>query len=64
MGHNAIRLLLKIFKRSVIATGEIHPFEGPLYDRDHNMILEKYGTLKLVGNPKHEMAARGRGPIV
>lgn len=46
MGHNAIRLL-NIFK-DLIATGKIHPFEGPLYDRDHNMILEKYGTLNLL----------------
>lgn len=46
MGHNAIRLL-NIFK-DLIATGKIHPFEGPLYDRDHNMILEKYSTLNLL----------------
>lgn len=46
MGHNAIRLL-NIFK-DLIGTGKIHPFEGPLYDRDHNMILEKYSTLNLL----------------
>lgn len=46
MGHNAIRLL-NIFK-DLIATGKIHPFEGPLYDRDHNLILEKFGTLNLL----------------
>ena len=46
MGHNAIRLL-NIFK-DLIATGKIHPFEGPLYDRDHNMILEKFSTLNLL----------------
>lgn len=46
MGHNAIRLL-NIFK-DLIATGKIHPFEGPLYDRNHNMILEKYSTLNLL----------------
>lgn len=46
MGHNAIRLL-NIFK-DLIATGKIHPFEGPLYDRDHDMILEKYSTLNLL----------------
>lgn len=46
MGHNAIRLL-NIFK-DLIATGKIHPFEGPLFDRDHNMILEKYSTLNLL----------------
>ena len=46
MGHNAIRLL-NIFK-DLVATGKIHPFEGPLYDRDHNMILEKYSTLNLL----------------
>ncbi len=46
MGHNAIRLL-NIFK-DLISSGKIHPFEGPLYDRDHNMILEKYETLNLL----------------
>lgn len=46
MGHNAIRLL-NIFK-DLIATGKIHPFEGPLYDRDHNLILEKFSTLNLL----------------
>ena len=46
MGHNAIRLL-NIFK-DLIATGKIHPFEGPLFDKDHNMILEKYSTLNLL----------------
>ncbi len=46
MGHNAIRLL-NIFK-DLISSGKIHPFEGPLYDRDHNMILEKYSTLNLL----------------
>ena len=46
MGHNAIRLL-NIFKE-LVATGKIHPFEGPLYDRDHNLILEKFSTLNLL----------------
>ena len=46
MGHNAIRLL-NIFK-DLIATGKIHPFEGPLFDRDHNLILEKFSTLNLL----------------
>lgn len=46
MGHNAIRLL-NIFK-DLVATGKIHPFEGPLFDRDHNMILEKFSTLNLL----------------
>lgn len=46
MGHNAIRLL-NIFK-DLVATGKIHPFEGPLFDKDHNMILEKYSTLNLL----------------
>ena len=46
MGHNAIRLL-NIFK-DLISSGKIHPFEGPLFDRDHNMILEKYETLNLL----------------
>lgn len=46
MGHNAIRLL-NIFK-DLISSGKIHPFEGPLFDRDHNMILEKYSTLNLL----------------
>ena len=46
MGHNAIRLL-NIFK-DLVATGKIHPFEGPLYDRDHNLILEKFSTLNLL----------------
>lgn len=46
MGHNAIRLL-NIFK-DLISSGKIHPFEGPLFDKDHNMILEKYSTLNLL----------------
>jgi basic membrane protein A len=46
MGHNAIRLL-NIFKE-LIASGKIHPFEGPLYDRENNQILEKYGTMNLL----------------
>jgi len=46
MGHNAIRLL-NIFKE-LITTGKIHPFEGPLFDREHNLVLEKYGTLNLL----------------
>ena len=46
MGHNAIRLL-NIFK-DLVATGKIHPFEGPLFDRDHNLILEKFSTLNLL----------------
>lgn len=46
MGHNAIRLL-NIFK-GLITSGKIHPFEGPLFDADHNLILEKYGTLNLL----------------
>lgn len=46
MGHNAIRLL-NIFK-TLITTGKIHPFEGPIFDRDRNLILEKYATLNLL----------------
>lgn len=46
MGHNAIRLL-NIFKE-LISSGKVHPFEGPLFDRDHNLILEKYSTLNLL----------------
>ncbi len=46
MGHNAIRLL-NIFK-DLVSSGKIHPYEGPLFDRDHNMILEKYSTLNLL----------------
>lgn len=46
MGHNAIRLL-NIFK-DLISTGKIHPFEGPLFDRDRNLILDKYATLNLL----------------
>lgn len=46
MGHNAIRLL-NIFK-DLISSGKIHPFEGPLFDKEHNMILEKYSTLNLL----------------
>ena len=46
MGHNAIRLL-NIFK-DLVSSGKIHPFEGPLFDKDHNMILEKYSTLNLL----------------
>ena len=46
MGHNAIRLL-NIFK-DLISTGKIHPFEGPLFDRERNLILDKYATLNLL----------------
>lgn len=46
MGHNAIRLL-NIFKE-LVQTGKVHPFEGPLFDGERNMILEKYGTLNLL----------------
>ena len=46
MGHNAIRLL-NIFK-DLVQSGKVHPFEGPLYDNERNMILEKYGTLNLL----------------
>lgn len=46
MGHNAIRLL-KIFK-DLITSGKIHPFEGPIFDRDRNLILEKYATLNML----------------
>lgn len=46
MGHNAIRLL-NIFK-NLVGTGRVHPYEGPLFDRDHKMILEKYSTLNLL----------------
>lgn len=46
MGHNAIRLL-GIFK-DLIKTGKIHPFEGPLFDNEHNLVLEKYQTFTLL----------------
>ncbi len=46
MGHNAIRLL-NIFK-DLVQSGKVHPFEGPLYDVQRNMILEKYSTLNLL----------------
>lgn len=46
MGHNAIRLL-NIFK-DLVQTGKVHPFEGPLYDNQRNMVLEKYGTMNLL----------------
>ena len=46
MGHNAIRLL-NIFK-SLICTEKIHPFEGPIFDSERNLILEKYGTMNLL----------------
>ncbi len=46
MGHKALRLL-NIFKE-LISSGKVHPFEGPLFDRDHNLILEKYSTLNLL----------------
>ena len=46
MGHNAIRLL-NIFK-GLIASEKIHPFEGPIFDSERNLILEKYGTLNLL----------------
>lgn len=46
MGHNAIRLL-NIFK-DLVQSGKVHPFEGPLFDKERNMVLEKYGTLNLL----------------
>ena len=46
MGHNSIRLL-RIFKE-LIATGKIHPFEGPLFDNTGNLQLEKFETLSLL----------------
>lgn len=46
MGHNAIRLL-NIFK-DLVESGKVHPFEGPLFDTERNMILEKYSTLNLL----------------
>lgn len=46
MGHNAIRLL-NIFK-DLVQSGKVHPFEGPLFDNQHNMVLEKYGTMNLL----------------
>ena len=46
MGHNAIRLL-NIFKE-LLSSGKVHPFEGPLYDNNRNMVLEKYSTLNLL----------------
>lgn len=46
MGHNAIRLL-NIFK-DLVQSGKVHPFEGPLYDNQHNLILEKYETFNLL----------------
>lgn len=46
MGHNAIRLL-NIFK-DLVQSGKVHPFEGPLFDNRHNMVLEKYGTMSLL----------------
>lgn len=46
MGHNAIRLL-NIFK-DLVQSGKVHPFEGPIFDKDRNMVLEKYGTFNLL----------------
>jgi basic membrane protein A len=46
MGHNAIRLL-NIMK-DLVQSGKVHPFEGPLFDTERNMVLEKYGTLNLL----------------
>ena len=46
MGHNAIRLL-NIFKE-LLMSGKVHPFEGPLYDNQRNLVLEKYATLNLL----------------
>lgn len=46
MGHNSIRLL-NIFKE-LITSGKIHPFEGPIFDRDRNLVLEKYATLNML----------------
>ena len=46
MGHNAIRLL-NIFK-GLICTEKIHPFEGPIFDSERNLVLEKYGTMNLL----------------
>lgn len=39
MGHNAAKLM-KIF-RNLILNGMVHPFEGPLFDRDLKVRVEK-----------------------
>ena len=46
MGHNATRLL-SIF-RSLLLGDQIRPFEGPLYDRDGTLHLEKNDTMSLL----------------
>ena len=46
MGHNAIRLL-NIFK-GLVQSEKIHPFEGPLFDSNRELVLEKYGTMNLL----------------
>lgn len=40
MGHNANRLL-QIFRRAV-ASGQVHPFTGPVFDSDGNLRIEAY----------------------
>ena len=42
MGHNAMRLL-GIF-RSLLAGGKLHPFTGPVYDRDGVLRIERFHT--------------------
>lgn len=46
MGHNAMRLM-GIF-RDLIVEGRVHPFEGPLVDRDRVMHLDKEDTMSLL----------------
>ena len=46
MGHNAIRLL-KIF-RDLLVSGQIRIFEGPIFDRDGVMQVEKGDTMSLL----------------
>ncbi len=46
MGHNAVKLL-KIF-RSLIVSGQIHPFEGPMTDRDGVLRVEKDDVPSLI----------------
>ena len=46
MGHNTMRLM-RIFRQLVI-DGAVHPFDGPIYDRDGVLRCEKHGTLSLL----------------
>ncbi len=52
MGHNSIRLM-GIF-RDLIVEGRVHPFEGPMVDRDRKLRLEIGDTMSLLETYGHQ----------